>query len=161
MTEEATKALETIKGMPFTKSWQNNHVSQSHDILNIDTGEVGQKELKDFIFLPAASALRHLSNDREFLAFRNDHKGDGMLDFSLIKDKSENENHRIVLLYMAIFLAELKIFFMIGGKYGIYIEISELHDKADENGGIYKTLYRHFSIPKQIAHKNGIVEAFS
>lgn len=148
----------TLKKIPFAKSWQNNYVSDVQNILNIETGELKETELKDFIFLPAASALKHFSNDREFLRFRNEHKGDGVMDFKLIENKTDNENHRIVLLYLAIMLAELKIYFMIDHKYGVYIEINELHQKADELGDAYKKLYRHFAIPKTIAHKNGIVE---
>jgi hypothetical protein len=149
-----------LKKLPFAKSWQNNYVSDVHNILDINTGELKKTELNDFIFLPAASALKNFSNDREFLSFRNEHKGDGMMDFKLLENKIDNENHRIVLLYLAIILAEMKIFFMIDHKYGIFIEISELHEKADSLGEGYKALYRHFSIPKTIAHKNGIVETW-
>lgn len=158
---EIRDIIDELKRLPFTKSWQNQHVADEHSILDINTGDVAVKSLKDFIFLPAPSALRHFSNDRKFLAFRNDQKGNGVMDFKLLNDATDNENYRIVLLYVAIMLAEMKIFFMIGNKYGIYIEINELHKKADEQDGLYKELYRHFSVPKTIAHKNGIVEAFS
>ena len=154
------KASDELKKLPFTKSWQNNFVSDTQNILDINTGTLAQKELQDFIYLPAALALKHFSNDRAFLSFRNDHKNDGMMDFKLLANKIDNENSRMVMLYVAILLAELKIFFMIDDKYGIFIEIKELHSKADELGGVYKALYRHFSIPKQIAHKNGIVETW-
>jgi len=155
------KAALELKKLPFTKSWQNNFVSDKQDILDINTGKINQKQLNDFIYLPAALSLKHYSNNSDFLLFRNDHKNDGMMDFKLLENKTDNENARIVLLYIAIILAELKIFFMIDDKYGIFIEIKELHNKAQEFGGVYKQLYRHLAIPKQIAHKNGIVEQFT
>lgn len=154
------KTAESIKKLPFTKSWQNNYVSDTQRILDINTGELAEKELQDFLYLPAASALKHYSNDREFLAFRNEHKGDGIMDFKLLEDQADNENYRVVLLYVAVLLAEMKIYFMIDHKYGVFIEINELHEKAKELGDQYKSLYRHFSIPKTIAQRNGIVEAW-
>jgi len=152
------KLAEELQKLPFTKSWQNNFVSDTHNILDINTGAAKPTELNDFLYLPAPMALKHYANNRDFLAFRNDHKNDGVMDFKLLSNHTDNENGRIVLLYVAIILAELKIFFMIDDKYGVFIEIKELHKKADELGGVYKTLYRHMSIPKQIAHKNGLVE---
>jgi len=155
------KAIEELKKLPFTKSWQNNFVSDTQNILDVDTGEIKSTQLYDFIYLPAALAVKHLSNNRQFLSFRNDHKNDGMMDFKLLANKIENENSRVALLYLAIILGDLGIFFRVDDKYGIFIEIKELHDKAEAFGGVYKILYRAFSIPKQIAHKNGIVEQWS
>ena len=150
--------IEELKKLPFTKSWQNNFVSKTQNILNIETGEIKPRELNDFVYLPAPLALKSLSNNREFLAFRNDHKNDGLMDFKLLTSKADNENYRLALLYLAITLGDLGIYFMIDDKYGLFIEINELHKKANDFAGVYKILYRHFAIPKQIAHKNGIVE---
>lgn len=154
-------AAAEMKRLPFAKSWQNTFVAHTHNMLNINTGELHKKELNDFIFLPASVALNHYSSNRDFLAFRNDHKNDGMLDFKMLSNETDNENSRLVLLYIAIIIAKLKIYFMIDDKYGIFIEIADLHEKAEKEGGVYKELYRHFAIPKQIAQKNGIVEQWA
>lgn len=155
---EPIQALEEIKTLPFIKSWQNAYISKEQNIVNFATGKPEEKELSEFVYLPAPTLLRHYASDTRFLRFRNENKYEDDWNYELIEDKAENDNRRMVLFFIARYLESLEIEFMIDNSYALYIEIENLARLAKEKEGHYKAIYLSLSIPKAISQKVGIQE---
>ncbi|PIR32694.1 MAG: hypothetical protein COV36_03860 [Alphaproteobacteria bacterium CG11_big_fil_rev_8_21_14_0_20_44_7] len=150
--------VKEFKRLPFIKSWQNSYVSSEQQIFNTETEQLETRVLEDFIYVPGPSLIRFYSSDPKFLAFRNDHKYDPDWNYHLLPDKSDNENRRLAVFFVAQMMEALEIQFMIDEGYGILVEIGELARLAKTENPVYKEIFLHFSIPKAMAKRNGLVE---
>src|SRR5688572_19802616 len=114
-------AIIILKKLPFSKSWLNVFVSKSKKFLNRETHQFEDIELKDFVYIPAPSLVRHFSSDKDFLAFRSENKNTKDWDYKLVNDAAENNNRRLAIMYIEPILKSLHINFTIDDSYTIYI----------------------------------------
>ena len=154
------ESLKEFKNLPFVKSWQNTFVSKNQNIINTETGKLVEKTLEDFIYIPGPSLLHHFSSDTSFLAFRNENKYEDDWDYNLIADKNDNANRRMAIFYVSKILEALEIKFMVDEGYGLFVEISELAEKAKSEDPVYRDIYQHCAVPKSITTRHGVVESW-
>jgi len=153
--------IDRLKKLPFSKSWQNHFVTKEKNIVCLKSGKIENQVFELFIYLPAPSVLQLFSNDKDFLAFRMEHKYSDEYNFNLIADKTENNNRRLAVLYIAQMLNSAEIEFLIDDSYTIYITQAEL-EKLNESGKPeLKDFYNFFYVPKQFARRKGVEETFS
>ena len=152
--------IDEFNDLPFVKSWQNTYVSKKQLILNTDSGELVEKELEDFLYIPGPSLVRHLASVNKFLAFRGENKYGDDWDFKLVDDKFENQNRRMAIFYTSKILDELDIPFMVDEGYGLFVLIKDLAEKAKNSDEAYKEIYLNFAIPKSITTRHGVVESW-
>ena len=158
---DTVDALNQLKKLPFSKSWQNVHVSKTKKILNLETKELVETPLPDFIFMPAPSLVRHFGADKEFLSFRSEYKSSKSWNYSLISDPVENNNRRLAIMWAANILKPLEINFLIDDGYTMYILYDELQKLNHSEIPGMKDFVTHLYLPKTLAHKKGIIETFS
>lgn len=158
---EPSEALNQLKKLPFSKSWQNVFVSNTKKIFNLETKQLEEKQLEDFIYIPAPSLVRYLANDKEFLRFRSEMKSSKDWDHKLISDPVENNNRRLAVWWTENILQTLNISFSIDDGYTIYILYEDLQKLATLQEPGAKEFVNSLYIPKTIAHKKGVVETFS
>ena len=56
---DTLEALNQLKKLPFSKSWQNIQYLKKKKILNPETKQLVENALADFIYIPAPSLIRH------------------------------------------------------------------------------------------------------
>lgn len=157
---DSEAALNQLKKLPFSKSWQNVHVSNRKKIINTETKDLVSMALGDFIYMPAPSLVRHFGNDKEFLAFRSEYKNSKNWDYKLLSDPVENNNRRLAIMWAENILKALDIDFLVDDGYTMYILYEELHKLSDSDIPGMKEFVNHLYIPKTLAHKKGIIETF-
>ena len=118
---DQTQAFNLLKKLPFSKSWQNVFVSKTKKIVNPKTGALEDKELEDFIYIPAINLVRHFSNDKDFMRFRVENKNSKEWNFKLVADPLENNNRRLSVVYLENILNSLGINFIVDDSYTPYI----------------------------------------
>jgi hypothetical protein len=159
MSTDLTKIIEEIKKLPFNQSWRSSFISDKRKIMNFATGQLEEKVLEDFLYIPAPNIVRNYGSNPKFLAYRNENKFSKDYDYNLLSDKFENNNRRIALKYVAEnLLNKLGLEFMIDDAYTIYIPLAALARLAESEDEALRKLYIHFAIPKQLARKTGVRE---
>lgn len=158
---EVPEALNQLKKLPFSKSWQNVYVAKTKKIFHLETKTVEETPLEDFIYIPAPSLVRHLSNDKEFLRFRSENKNSKEWDYNLISDPIENNNRRLAVVWTENILQTLGIKFLIDDGYTIYILYEELLKLSSLNEPTVKEFITNLYIPRTLAQKKGITETFT
>ncbi len=162
MQFDPAKSLALIKKLPFSKSWQNVYVSKAaKKILNRETETFEEKEMEDFIYLPASALVRHFGSDKEFLLFRSDNKLNKDWDYKLVSDATENNNRRLAVKYAEALFAPLNINFTIDDSYTIYINNDEIKKLSEFDIPGAKEFVNGLYIPKIMAHKKGVTETFT
>lgn len=154
-------AIDRLKKLSFHKSWQDHYIGKEKEIINLTTGKPETTTLDVFIYVPTPSILKLYSNDREFLAFRMENKYSSDYNFNLIADKTENNNRRLAVMYVAQFLNTAEISFLIDSSYTIYITGRELEKLAASEKPELKDFYNSFYIPKHFGGRKGSEETFS
>jgi hypothetical protein len=154
-------AITKLKKLPFSKSWQNTFISKSKNIVNFKTGKLESRELDIFVLLPAATILQFFGSDRDFLSFRIENKASKDYDFNLIADRTENNNRRIAVMYVAQFLDEAEIEFLIDDAYTIYITHEELQKLYASEDALKRDFYNSLYIPKHFGGRKGTEETWS
>ncbi len=157
---DTVTALNQLKKLPFSKSWQNVHVSKTKKILNTATSELATTDLNDFIYIPAPSLVRYFGNDKEFLSFRTEYKNSKDWDYKLVSDPVENNNRRLAVVWAENILKPLGINFLIDDGYTMYILYDELHKLANSDIPGMKEFINNLYIPKTLAQKKGVIETF-
>jgi hypothetical protein len=158
---ETATAILKLKKLPFSKSWQNNFVSKAKNIINFKTGKVESTELSIFVYIPATTILQTFSSDREFLGFRIENKSTKNFEFNLLADKTENNNRRLAIMYVAQFFNELDIKFLIDDAYTLYIPEEELLKLNNSGDGFKQEFYNSLYIPKTFGGRKGSEETWS
>ncbi len=157
---EPVEALNQLKKLPFSKSWQNVYVNKTKKIFNLETKTLEETPLEEFIYIPAPSLVRHLSNDKEFLRFRSENKNSKEWDYKLVSDPVENNNRRMAIVWTENILQTLGIKFLIDDGYTMYILYEELLKLSSSDEHTVKEFINNLYIPKTLAHKKGITETF-
>lgn len=163
MTDETILAenAETLKKLPFNRSWQSNFVGHKRKIVNQQTGALEEKDLGDFVSLVAPQLVKSLSTDKEFLSFRVENRGLSDFNYKLVPDKTEDTNRRMAIKFIVEKFAPFNMEYLIDDGYNFYImrpEIEKLREiKIRQVGELYVILTNG----KTIAHKEGIVEQWS
>jgi len=155
---EILAAIESLKKLPFSKSWVTNFITNQKKIFNRETKQIEEKEFEDFIYIPAASLVRYLADNPKFRAFRNEHKFDNDYDFKLVADKFENGNRSLAVKFVAPLFEALEIKFMIDDGYTIFVPLSDLSAFANSGDETLRKLYTYFAIRKTLGRKHGAQE---
>ena len=154
-------ALLKLKKLPFSKSWQNNFVSKSKNIINPETGKPEGTDLGIFVYVPATAILQTYGSDRDFLSFRMENKSSKDYDYNLLADKTENNNRRLAVMYIAQFFKEVELEFLIDDAYTIYIKGTELEKLNGTEDAGKKDFYNSLYIPKHFGGRKGSEETWS
>lgn len=159
---DVNMAISKLKKLPFSKSWQNTYISKTKKkIVNKRTGSVEETEIDVFVYIPANVIIQHWGTDREFLAFRQEHKLSSDFNYNLLKDKTENNNRRLAVMYAAQFFNEAEIDFLVDDNYTLYITGEELHKLQDSDEPVKKDFYNALYIPKHFGGRKGSEETWS
>ncbi len=155
-------AVKTLKGLTFSKSWQNSFVSKAKKLLNRETNKFEESELGVFVFIPAPTLVHHFGSNKDFLTFRLESKSSRDWDYKLMSDAVENNNRRLAIMYVARALDYLEINFTIDDSYTLYINEDELKKLSQSESAELRDFYNSLYIPKtSLSRKVGTSETWS